>query len=256
MSGRVNVGVIPSRRWRTCRGAHRVAVHAQIGRDGADVPVLGVVQTTDRGELFRVQHFSSREWVDQHAGAAVDATDDLAYASIGERRPRQSQARETDPGVATLIRHAPRNQPAAVFPLAIAVVETSFGTSVGAGDWPHGAAHAVPCLDIAPSSSAARGRNDRTGRTPPRTLRPGTGAGGAGLARRSRSAPHGRTRHTTAVMESFSAPIGVRLPCGVTHKTLVARQDGRGFASTPAARKPTASRRTALLCAMNQGVAW
>ena len=36
--------------------------------------------------------------------------------------------RETDPGVATLIRPAPRNQPAAVFALAIAVVETSFGT--------------------------------------------------------------------------------------------------------------------------------
>jgi hypothetical protein len=58
------VGIQPARaqppravqRVRLDRGAHRVAVHAQLGGDRADLPVFGVVQPADRGELLRIQH--------------------------------------------------------------------------------------------------------------------------------------------------------------------------------------------------------
>jgi hypothetical protein len=73
---------------------------------------------------------SPREWIDQRLSAATHAADQLAACGLHERQHQERERRSAAFLVATLIRHASRDQAPAVLPLAVTVIEPSFRTSL------------------------------------------------------------------------------------------------------------------------------
>ena len=79
--------------WRLAldRGADRLTVEAELGRDGPDLPVLGVVQAPDLGALRRPDHPSSLS-----PRCAARASEPATGSSA--RRPRNAWQRGAEPG--------------------------------------------------------------------------------------------------------------------------------------------------------------
>ena len=176
--------------WRLAldRGADRLTVEAELGRDGPDLPVLGVVQAPDLGALRGRDHPSSLS-PRGAARASAPATGSSA------RRPRIGWRRGAEPG---------RRQGRGVW--SIAALRWKTDPSRGGGgrgrraagrdgrDGPRdcaGVAPGQPALsrDGRPPGSAASSRRDR-GRTPRRWRTNGCSVGNssgvtAGPRRRS-----------------------------------------------------------------------
>jgi len=68
---------------------------------------------------------SPREWIDQRPSAAAHAADHLAAERLDHCVLQQREGRSAAPLAATLIRHAPLDEPPPVLPLAVPVIEPS-----------------------------------------------------------------------------------------------------------------------------------
>jgi len=125
-----------------------VRVHSELGGDGADLPVLGVVEAADLGGLLGGDHLSSLPLLDEPAPAPADDAADAPGSGSWLDRIQLRDAAGQRPPRATLIRHA-AGQPEAVGALAVGVVETSLGALLVA-------AVGGPAL-LAPRDLTARG---------------------------------------------------------------------------------------------------